>query len=171
MNREIFRKAELWAVVIPIVCVLWAFGAMVGVFDSSAKATETQNKVENAERYSRLIMRTRRGGSFGSEGMEFGGISSVRECARYASIQENRIAQGGRSKGKPQKGGLLINETYSLEGIHLEQIAKFIDYAEMNYASLNCVKLTMNHDLGKGLDRWNTTVTLRYLVRDKEATN
>ena len=171
-NIKLLKKARFWAVAVPCVLLVWTVVESAAVWsqsDEASKKLRQSQSVQEAAREIVAILRESGQGELGGAALrEFDAITSARLCAEAAIISEERLLRGESSKPKPQKdGSMLHRESYRLNGVHLLQVAKFIDYAERNFSSLNCTELTLTPLRSKSKDAWDANIDLQYLRKAK----
>jgi len=168
LNVEMLKKPFTWALIIPSVLGLWTIIAtvkMVGIRTEAGKQAQVARLVEKKVQEIESI-RKRTGEAEGSLIRSFDLASSTRECAEAAQIPEAKIIRGENSRSKQQKDGKFQHtQSYKLKSIKLIQIARFIDFAEINYSSLHCAKLQINPARSKSKDAWDATITFIYLKK------
>jgi hypothetical protein len=92
------------------------------------------------------------------------GKASAGECARAAGVPLDRLARGESSTPRRLRdGGILHSETYRLRAVRLLQAARFLDYAEENFATITCENLQLTPAGGHDGDSWDVTCRLRYV--------
>lgn len=173
MQVDILKKSWLWAIIIPVLLLGWTIYAAAGMLSQRNKARTQMGAADDAQKYSRqiitLLNRSGRGDLTGSALPAFLGMDSARDCAQAAGIPLTSLTRG-ESGGKPKKddqGRLLHRENYKLHRVRLLQIARFVDQAERNFASLSCSQLTLTAiGGGKNNDSWDATISLQYFTRE-----
>ena len=170
-DRNMLKSRNVWAVLIPAVLAIWSIGATANMIQFRGDARDQIERTEEVQMNVRSIVsilkRSGRGDLLpASIDRSFQSITSARLCARAAGISESRWHLGESPKPRQQKdGSLLHRETFKINGVKLIQIAKFIDFAERNYSSLNCSQVDIKPSRKKGKDSWDATINLEYLKR------
>ena len=169
INR--LKKPQSWAVIVPACLTIWALWATFNMMDRSGYAEAQVESARKTQKVALEIMARLRevgGGNLAdTELQHFDLVTSAQQCADAAIIPLAKLLRGASSSGKTRKdGSVQHNQNYRLNGVRMLQIAKFIDYAEQNYASLNCTKLDIvpstSHDIK---DSWDATISLQYLEK------
>ena len=168
---EMLKKPRLWSIVVPAVFFLWAISSTANMLNYRQKAKSrleiTNNVKSKARHIESILKRAGRGNKSGTSlNLDFDTVASSHQCAQAAAIPVALLSQGGSSKPKLLKdGSLRHNENFNLTSVRLIQIAKFIDFAERNYSSLRCTKVTIKPIRGKKRDAWDATISFQYLKK------
>ena len=162
-----FKKPQVWAVIVPIVLLIWALGAFIGMSGNRRIANRQIRVTRAAQKEAAAIAALKQEAGVNSEvgaRKRFDPVTSARECAIAAGIPEERIPRGVGAKPIEQKdGSLLFRETYKLNSVRLLQAVQFIDHAERHYAALSCTQISLTPVRSKTRDSWDVTVDLQYL--------
>ena len=170
-DRNMLKNRTVWAVLIPAVLAIWSIAATANMIHYRGETRDQIERTEEVEMNVRSIVsilkRSGRGDLLPSSiDRGFESITSARLCAKTAGISESRLYRGESPKPKLQKdGSLLHRETFKINGVKLVHIAKFIDYAERSYSSLNCPQVIIIPSRKKGKDSWDATINFEYLKR------
>lgn len=169
LDMGTMKKPQTWAVIIPVLLLIWAAEATVSMHGKRATA---QNTIRTASQMGGIandidIMIKKAGGdaSAAAQLEDFDLVTSTLKCAEAAAISPNRLSRGDSSAPKKQKNStsLQYTENLKLTGVRMMQLAKFIEYAERNFSSLTCDQLSIVPSHGqKTKDTWDVTVTFRY---------
>lgn len=165
------KKPQSWAIIIPAFLLIWAFMATINMLDKQSDAQSRIQKTRQALQYARSIQGKMR--EFGDTGIDqsqiktFDLVTSARKCAKAAAIPIEKLSEGSISAGKKRKdGSVQRNQNYNLKSVRMFQIAKFIDFAEQNYSSLNSSKINIAPSpTKKSKDLWNATITFQYIKK------
>ena len=170
-DAKMLKKPEAWAVIVPAVLVVWSIGTTLKMLDCRNRALSQRDQSRQVQANVHTIKSIlRRSGhqdiSDASINIEFDRVSSARRCAKEALITESKLHRIESPNAKPQKdGSFLFRETFKLNSIKLLQIARFIDFAERNYSSLNCTQATIYPARIKTKDSWDATINFQYLKK------
>lgn len=169
MDTEILKQPRTWAIVIPVLLAVWAFGALINMLGHRSQAENLLDRSVGVIKDARLILNAME--ESGVQAMdvasvaEFNGLASARVCARAGLISESRVIRGESGNPMPQKNGSILHrETYKLKSVKLEQIARFVDCAERRFSNVNCSQLGIERARSKDRDSWDVTVSFQYLT-------
>ena len=112
------KKPQSWAVIIPVVLIIWALGATLGMMDRSAYADTQVASARKTQQVALEIMTRLRqtGGDLSQNQLQyFDLVVSARQCAEAALIPISKLSQGDSSSGKTRKdGSIQHNQNYQL---------------------------------------------------------
>jgi len=170
IDKELLKKLSTWAIVLPVILTLWALYASTKL---SAAGSDAKRQLEQTQQVEKSLgkiveLRAQLGGDFSEPtAVEFDSVVYIRNCARQAGIRETTISRGQTSKPQKQKdNSLLYYETYIIKGVHLVQLARFIDNAERSYSSFTCTQLTITpHTHSNVKDSWDATINFQYMTK------
>jgi len=160
------RQPRTLAIAVPFLLGILLLVFFVKMNTARSDAMFQIQNVQDSFRYASEIKKLKDTNA-GSAGENFSGISSVRNCAKFAGIAEENISRGESSKPSSRQDGVVLHrETYKISRVSLLQIAKFIDCAERNYSDLQCTQLALIPTPGvKSHDNWSATLSLTYTVK------
>lgn len=169
-NKELLKQAYFWAVLIPSILGLWT---LFSAFSSAEMKHQAERKITALDKVSKstreilMILRKTPGSGLNSEAVSpFMGKKSAYECAKLARVSDSQWTRGESSSSKKLKDGSeLHRETYKLSKVHLLQVVKFIDHAEMKFSDVSCSNFSLSYSRSKSKDSWDATVNLEYLTR------
>ncbi|MBN1844870.1 MAG: hypothetical protein JW810_04245 [Sedimentisphaerales bacterium] len=168
MNRQDWKNPVIWAVGVPALLALWVIVTGMDVLDQS-KRTRVQRTTAAEVKEQALEIRAQRrlaGNAENADSVQwFEGESSARQCAKASFIAQNRLQRGESLTKKMADGGIQFTETYKLNAVRLIQAAQFIDCAERNYSSVNCIHINLTPFGGTSKDSWDATIRLQYTGR------
>ena len=172
MDTELFKKPQTWAVIIPALMALFALYSVFHFYSLQKETDDLTGYAEDARITADNILAVH--AQFGSSPLtaaaarQFTGVDSALECAQNAKISTGRWKQMANINPENQRDGtIILGENYQLNRVNLLQVIQFLDYAEKNYASLNCTNLTLDVP-GRGAmstDNWSAQLTLKYLEK------
>ena len=166
MDKQNLKNPFVWIIAISILLGIWTLVSTASMLDQRQKAQKREKTcrevLTQAEKIRQHLRRT--GNAVTGDLRTFQGESSARECAQAASIPVKTRLQRGESVQKILKTGeYQYTETYKLHAVRLVQVAQFLDFAETNLASVNCVHIDLTPVGGTAKDSWDVTIRLRYL--------
>jgi len=168
INKDMLRQPEFWRVAIPCLLLLWALSATRSMYAQKQSARDQLKTTAKVMRDARAIaaildqLGTRKDRI--ARNRPFDSVASARECAHAAGIPEARLSRGESSSPKKNKdGSIRIIESFKLRNSQLLQIARFIDYAEQNFASLTCTQITITNSRNRRKNNWDADLTFQYL--------
>jgi len=166
---DTLKKPYVWAVLVPSVLTIWALVASATMFGQRREAIYQRNLNRDVQKNTQRIAQIRQKLShttMAGAHRNFQGIASARDCARIARISEIQLSRAESYKPQRQKdGSVLHRETYKLNKVRLLRIVQFIDYAERNFSSLTCTRLSITPVPSKTKDVWDANISIQYLVR------
>lgn len=169
INRETLKKTETWMVLAPVILLLLGLLVMYNTYkvriSTEAKVRSAKKVVENAKELLTLSKQARLNLSGSAAKEQFETVESMNKCAEVARIPEGKINRLTGEKGKTLSDGReVFRERYELNGVRMEQIGSFIDYAETNFESLRCVDIAITPSANKtAKDSWNTTLQFEHV--------
>lgn len=170
MDMQTFKKAKVWAGIVPAVLAIWTISATVHFLgvrsDALVQIGQASEVARQAKEIEVMRDKLKKTGMSGSSLMVFKGKASASLCARAAAIPAERLTQGTGSTTTKKRGqtGTMQNESYTLRAVRLIQVAKFIDYAEQNFSGITFHNLILTPVGTSSKDAWDVTVDLRYQV-------
>ena len=171
MNRQIFKKSQTWAVIIPVLAAGLVIYTSVNALGLRRQANDITKIADDTDVLARNIINLHQqfGDSrlIGAASRNFAGIKSALECAQNAGIPRNRLTRLSRNKQQVQKdGGVLQGEHYQLQLVTLVQVVQFLDYAERNFSALSCPSLDLSPIRGASSpDTWTVRFQINYLEK------
>jgi len=169
IDKTMLRKPMVWAVIIPVVLGVWGIQSTVKILRSHERVQrqteETKEVCRNAQSIASIMKRLGRTNLNKTQMFKsFDRVTSARQCARGALIPESKMQRIESFDPKLTKDKTwLFRESYKLNGVKLLQIAKFIDFAERSFDSLNCTQVTVYPARVKSKDAWDATISLQYV--------
>jgi len=163
-----FKKSRTWVIIVPAVLFIWTFYITLNFFSVrdqfDRKFKSTVEITQKAHRIAERITLAGGTDSANSQIGDFDYLTSALQCARAAAIDKTKLSRGLSSAPKKLKGNTYQHhENYKLTGVYMFQIAKFIDYAERNFASLTCSQISIVPSLNrKNRDSWDVTLDFKY---------
>jgi len=171
IDKTMLRRPSVWAVIIPVALGIWGIHSTVNMLRSQERAQrqteETKEVCRNAQSIASIMKRLGRK-KLGETPMfkSYDRVTSARQCARGALIPESKMQRIESFDPKLTKDKTwLFRESYKLNGVKLLQIAKFIDFAERSFDSLNCTQVTIYPARVKRKDAWDATISLQYVKK------
>ena len=166
MDKQNLKNPYVWMIAVGVLLGIWTLYSAATMLDQRQKADKRWNTcrevLDQAEEIRRHQRRT--GKDVAGDLRTFQGEASARECAGAASIPVTTRLQRGESVQKILKSGeRQYTDTYKLHAVRLIQVSLFIDYAETNFTSLDCVLLQLIPSSITAQDSWDVTITLRYI--------
>lgn len=166
MDKQNLKNPFLWIVAGSVLLGIWTLFSTASMLDQRQKAQKRgktcREVLAQAEEIRQHLRRT--GNAAAGDLRTFLGEASARECARAASIPVKTRLQRGESVQKILRSGeCQYTETYNLHAVRLVQVALFIDYAETNFTSVDCVYIQLTPASATAKDSWDVTVRLRYI--------
>ena len=171
---QLLKQPRVWAFAAPAIfalVALWTLSAFAGARDEFQR---TRNDRDQVLKYATQIerLRDRTGSAQTASRLLFDGKASAGQAAQAAGIPLDRLARGESSAPRRLRDGrILHSETYHLRGVRLLHAARFIDFAESNFASVATESLTLTPLPGRDDDAWDVTIRLRYLEESPAATD
>ena len=169
ITKEDFKKPQTWAFLIPailLVAALFCWLSMNSAASAANKeiknaiiATEAANGIIEIKRKSNIDL------SDGAGKREFETVSSFIECAEASGITASSMKKLSGEQPKTLRGGQKeYREVIEITNIRIEQLGKFIDFAETNFESLDCTDISISPSANKSSkDRWNAVVQFRHI--------
>jgi len=166
MDKQNLKNPYVWLIAVAILLGIWTLYSAAAMLDQRQKADkrgktcrEVLKQAEEIQRYQH-----RAGNAVAGDLRSFQGEASARECAHAASIPVTTRLQRGESVQKILKSGeRRYTETYKLHAVRIVQVALFIDYAETNFTSVDCVHIQLTPASVTAKDSWDVTISLRYI--------
>jgi len=164
MDKQNLKNPFVWIIVGAVLLGIWTLYSAATLLDQRQKVDKRENACREVLKQAEEIRLQRQTGNVGAGDLRtFQGEASARECAGAAFIPIARL-QRGESVQKIQKSGdRQYTETYKLHAVRLVQVALFIDYAETNFTSVDCVHLQLIPSSITAQDSWDVTIGLRYI--------
>ncbi len=166
MDKQNLKNPYVWMIGVAILLGIWTLYSTAALLDQRQKADKREKTCREVLKQAEEIQRYQRqaGNAVAGDLRTFQGEASARECAHAASIPVTTRLQRGESVQKILKSGeRQYTETYKLHAVRLVQIALFIDYAETNFTSLECVHIQLTPSSVTAQNSWDVTITLRYI--------
>jgi len=168
MDKENLKNPFVWAITIIVLLGVWTLystAMLMGQRTKSQKRWKTCREV--MQQADEIRQHKRRAGSDATDVVQtFQGESSARECAQAAEIPvTTRLQQGESIQKRLKTGEYQYTETYKLHAVRLLQIAQFLDYAETNFASVDCVLVDLTPASATTVNSWDVTIRLRYVIQ------
>jgi hypothetical protein len=165
MDKENLKNPFVWIVTVIVLLGVWTLystASMMGQRTKSQKRWKTCREV--LRQVDEIRLHQRRAGTDVTDVVRtFQGESSARECAEAAEIPvTTRLQQGESVQKKLKTGEYQYTETYKLHAVRLLQIAQFLDHAETNFASVDCVLVDLTPASATAVNSWDVTIRLRY---------
>ncbi|MCF7957494.1 MAG: hypothetical protein K9M57_03490 [Phycisphaerae bacterium] len=168
INKETFKKPFTWAIIIPLVLLLGASLATAKMYTAKSKAVKYEGiylKVAGmADRIDAIKKDAGIEGAVDTQLEDFMQVNSGRACAKAANIHESRMSQETSYAPKKLKDGRFkYKEIFKLKSVHMLQVAKFVEHAELNYTALICKQISVRPvENTKTKDLWDVTVELEF---------
>ena len=166
MDKQNLKNPCVWVIAVAVLLGIWTLystAAMLGQRKIADKRWKTSREVLKQAEEIRLHQH-RTGNAGAGDLRTFQGEASARECAGNASIPVKTRLQRGESVQKTLNSGeRQYTETYKLHAVRLVQVALFIDYAETNFTSVDCVHIQLTPASVTAQDSWDVTISLRYI--------
>jgi hypothetical protein len=166
MDKQNLKKPYVWVVAVAVILGIWTLYSTAAMLDQRQKTDKRWQKCREVLQQAEEIQlyQRRAGNAVAGDLRTFQGEASARECAHAASIPVTTRLQRGESTQKILKSGeRQYTETYKLHAVRLVQVSLFIDYAETNFTSLDCVHLQLIPSSITAQDSWDVTIGLRYI--------
>ena len=172
MDTELLKKSQTWAVIIPALMTLFALYSVFHFYSLQKEADDLTGYAQDARIAADNILAVH--AQFGSSPLtgaaarKFTGVDSALECAVNAKIPNGRWKQMSNTNPEKQRDGSVVyGVNYQLNRVNLVQVIQFLDYAEKNYAALNCTNLTLEVPSRGAMstDNWSAQLNLKYLEK------
>ncbi len=169
ITKDDFKKPETWAILTPALLLIvamffWfsmnkAANAAEKEIKNAARATEAANGIIDIKRKSNIDL----DGNAGKR--EFETVSSFIECAQAAGIASSNMKKLSGEQPKTLRNGQKeYREVIEISNIRIEQLGKFIDFAESNFLSLDCTDISISPSANKSSkDRWSAVVQFKHI--------
>ena len=166
MDKQNLKNPYGWVIAVAVILGIWTLYSAATILDQRQNAHKRWNTCREVLRQAEGIRRHQRrtGNAVAGDLRTFQGEASARECAGAAYIPLAPRLQRGESVQKILNSGeRQYTETYKLHAVRVVQVALFIDYAETNFTSVDCVHLQLIPASITAQDSWDVTISLRYI--------
>jgi len=166
MDKQNLKNPYVWVIIVAVLLGIWTLYSAAAMLSQRKIADKRRKTCQEVLKQAEEILLHKRltGNAVAGDLRTFQGEASARECAGAASIPVTTRLQRGESVQKILKSGdRQYTETYKLHAVRLVQVALFIDYAETNFTSVNCVHTQLIPASVTAKDSWDVTISLRYI--------
>ena len=169
ITSEDLKKPQSWAIITPVILLLVALFFWYGMSKAENAANRELILAKRAVTAANEIIEIKRTSNIDLTGglgkREFETVSSFIECAKAAGIPPVSMKKLSGEQPKTLRDGRKeYQEGIDLSNIRIEQLGKFIDFAESNFISLNCTDITITPSPNKSSeDRWNATAQFKHI--------
>ena len=168
MDKQNLKNPFVWLLTVIVLLGIWTLYSTASMVSQRQKSQKRwkicQEVLDQADE---IRLHQRRTGKDTTDIVRiFQGESSARECAEAAEIPvTTRLQQGESVQKKLKTGEYQYTETYRLHAVRLLQIAQFLDHAETNFASVDCVLVDLTPASATAVNSWDVTIRLRYVTQ------